>query len=624
MLFQGSSNLKAFSWLFSGLIIIQAFLFIKMGAMSLVALSGLVLSIILVTVYAIRNNTSSIPQHILNTCFLFYIGSLCYKTGGFYSISMILIFFSPLLITIVSDKKIRALYFLAAVLLFFCFYLEQLLNLGVFVSEQPVNIGIYRFYTLLTIFSCFFGMVTVYVKNHEQTVRRLDHSRQECRQISENADKALKIKSDFLANMSHEIRNPMNGIIGMMHVLLDSDLDEEQRAQSKIVYSSARALLTIVNDILDLSKIEAGMLEMYSNDFDLDIAIKDMVSLPQLLARQKGIEFSYSIDPSVPCLLQGDIGRIRQVINNLTGNGIKFTDSGEVTLRISLKSEDEASALLYFCVEDTGIGIPEDHLNKLFEPFTQADLSITKKYGGTGLGLAISKLLVEKMGGQIGAESIDMVGSSFWFTLPLKKQSEKEKTFDFSNQKIDDCRILVLSDGAILGKTFQKNLNALALRYDQAYGSMDVLKKLKQAKNKNTSFHVVIMEAKEHDKIMETLGQKIRLYPQFKNIKLILLTSIGKKGDARRFEQAGFSAFLSNPVEKSLFLDCIKAVLSAPDPDDKGNPPIITRYSILESKKYFKPILIVEDMETNLMVAKALLRKLGYETDAAKNGLEAV
>ena len=275
-------------------------------------------------------------------------------------------------------------------------------------------------------------------------------------------------------------------------------------------------------------------------------------------------------------------------------------------------------------MEDTGIGIKENQLNTLFESFTQADLSITKKYGGTGLGLAISKLLVEKMGGNIGAESIDMIGSTFWFTLPFKKQREKQRTFDFSARNVDAYRILVLSDGPNLGKNFETTLNALALDYDQAFDDTEAMEMLRWAIDEDTPFPVVIMEAKECDRIVETFARKIKQDHQLKDTKLILVSSIGKKGDARRFEDAGFSVFLSEPVEKSLLLDGIKAVLSGPSKDDTGNLPIITRYSILETKKHLKQILIVEDMETNLLMAKAVLAKQGYQTDAARNGLEAV
>ncbi|RLC06117.1 MAG: hypothetical protein DRH34_01175 [Deltaproteobacteria bacterium] len=619
-----SNNLKAFSWLFSVLLGIQTVLFLKMGAGSLLAISGLVLLIVMINIVFLKQGKNSFPGHILNTCLLIYLACLCYKTGGFYSIAMILFFFVPLFITVFPNKKVRWLYIAVALLIFFSFYFEQRLNFGFFVAERIINISLYRLYNLFAVLICFFAAVTIYTKKNDQTRILLEQSQAECRQISKNAEQAMKIKDEFLANMSHEIRNPMNGIIGMMHVLLDSDLDEEQKKYSKIVYNSAMALLSIVNDILDLSKIEAGMLELDIRRFDLEIAIKEMVSLPQLQARQKGIDFSYFIDPDVPCLLKGDIGRIRQIINNLTGNAIKFTDSGEVTLTITLKSEDENGASLHFNVEDTGIGIKEEVLETLFESFTQADLSITKKYGGTGLGLAISKLLVEKMDGKIGAESIDMIGSTFWFTLVLKKQSEEERTIDLFTRNIDDCKVLVLSDGASLGINFEKNLNALEIDYDQAFDDTEAFEMLKWALDENTPFHVVIMEAKEYDKTAESLGKRIKQDDLCRHTELILLTSIGKEGDAKRFEKIGFSAFLSKPVEKSLLLDCIKAVLSRYQKGAGSNLPIITRYSILESKKHLRKILIVEDMETNLLTAKALIGKQGYKTDEAKNGQQAV
>lgn len=618
-----SNNLKALSLLFSGFIFIQMILFIMVGAVSLLFLSGFVFLAILINTYYLKELSERLAGHVLNGFLVFYIICLCYKTGGIYSISIFLLFFVPLFISVLSNKKDKMIYPGLAVVILGMFYFGQSFNIGFILSDTMINISYFRFSNILAMFAFFCAAVLIFTAKEERVRHLLDQSQKDCRTISENTRQAMKIKDEFLANVSHEIRNPMNGIIGMMHVLLDSDLDEEQKNYSKIVYNSARALLTIVNDILDLSKIEAGKLELDIRDFDLDVAIKDIVSLPDLQARQKGIDFSYSIDPDVPCLLQGDIGRIRQVISNLTGNAIKFTDSGEVTLTITLKSDDETYATLYFRVEDTGIGIKEGQIENLFSSFTQADLSITKKYGGTGLGLTISKLLVEKMQGEIGAESIEMVGSTFWFSLPLKKQTEKERPLDFCTQNIDECKVLVITDGSNLGRNFENNLNALEIDYDQAFDETEALEMIRWAHEEKAPFHLVIMEAKEFDIMAENLGKKIKQDDLFKQTKLMLLTSIGKKGDARRFEEIGFSAFLSKPVEKSLLLDCIKAVLSRSFADGVQGP-IITRYSIIEDKKQFRQILIVEDMETNRLTAKALISKQGYKTDEAKNGLEAV
>ncbi len=620
-----SGNLKSFSVVFCALIILQGIIFIKTGAVFLFLIGAV---LFLMTIFhmavVVKGKQMTASGHILNTSFLFYTFILCYKTGGLFSITIFMLFFTPLFIQVLNSKTEQFLYMAAAFAVAGFFYLGQQLNISGFVSGEIINVSIYRGYNLFVLLVCFFTAIYQSGLRTRKLQKDLAASREESHQIKADAVKAMKIKDEFLANMSHEIRNPMNGIIGMMHVLLDSDLNEDQKHYSKIVYNSARALLTIVNDILDLSKIEAGKLELDVREFDLEVAIKDIVSLPELQARQKGIDFSCSIDEKVPYLLKGDIGRIRQVINNLTGNAIKFTDSGEVILSITLESDDNDKALLHFSVEDTGIGIKEEQIESLFQSFTQADLSITKRFGGTGLGLSICKMLVEKMGGKMGAQSIELIGSTFWFTLPLAKQTEKESSIDPFTRNVDESKVLVISDGASLGINFERNLNALGINYEQAYDDTEAVEMIKWACDKNKPFHLIIMETKESDIKAESLAQKIKRNELLKHSKMMLLTSIGKKGDAKHFEKIGFSAYLSKPVEKQLLLDAIKSVLSRPHEEASFNLPIITKYSIIERKKQLRRILLVDDIETNLLTAKALISKQGYKIDEAKNGLEAL
>ncbi|MCF6249626.1 MAG: ATP-binding protein, partial [Desulfobacula sp.] len=631
-----SNNLKAFSFLFSGLIGIQAALFFRLGSILLTVFAMLILMIVLFNALYIEQKKYTVSAHLLNVCLQLYSVVLCFKTGGIYSIAIFILMLVPLFVTACINKNQRRIYLVSGICILLVFCLAPVIPLKSAVSDFLVNLSIFRLSNIIGLFICIGGSIFAVCKRGEQNARLMEESILECRRIYDDAGSAMKVKDQFLANMSHEIRNPMNGIIGMMHVLLDSDLDEEQRTHAKIVYNSARALLSIVNDILDLSKIEAGKLELDTRNFDLEIAIKDIVSLPELQARQKGIDFSYSIAPEIPCLLKGDIGRIRQIINNLTGNAIKFTDAGEVILTVTLISEEDQTATLHFSVEDTGIGITQEQVKTLFQSFTQADSSITKRFGGTGLGLSISKLLVEKMAGDIGLDSIEMIGSTFWFTLPLEKQTQAEQAIDMFSCDVKKCKILVLTDGSSLGINFEKNLSALKFNYEQAFDETEAIEMLKWAIDENARFNLVIVEAKESDIPAETLGKKIKQDDDLKDLKMILLTSIGTKGDARRFEEIGFSAFLSKPVEKHLLLDAVKAVSSLPAIEKKEGPenqseyegevdqPIITRYSIIENKKQLRKILIVEDMETNLLTAKALIGKMGYHTDEARNGKIAV
>lgn len=619
-----TKNLTAFSLFFSCLLVFQAFIFIRLQVVSLFFFCVLALGFSGLNIFYLSKRDPFLAGHGLNLSLLVYIIIFCFKTGGIFSFGILMLFFVPLFTVVLKNNRDKLIYLCLALGIMLMNYVGHEYGVRVFVSDTIINISRYRFYHLVTLFGCFTGAMFVFLNQTHTVTDLMEKSKRESKTVHQETQAALKAKDDFLANMSHEIRNPMNGIIGMMHVLLDSDLDEEQRNYANIVHSSARALLAIVNDILDLSKIEAGKLELDIRGFDLELAIKDIVSLPELTARQKGLEFTTTIDPRVPCLLRGDIARIRQIILNLTGNAVKFTETGQVSLNITLESEKDDKATLLFSVEDTGIGIKEDQIDGLFQSFTQADLSITKKYGGTGLGLTISKLLVEKMNGTIGAESMEMIGSEFWFKITLDKQSEEEKNLTIGEVDLSKIHVLVISDGATLGKRFEKNLNLLNINYEQAFDETEALEMMNWAVDADNRFDLVIMEAKEYDVFCESLGTSIVEGEVFGNVKMMLLTSVGKKGDARRFEEIGFSAFLSKPVEKSLLEDTVKAVLTRTEIPGPEPLPIITKYSILENKKQLRKILIVEDMETNLLMAKALIEKMGYQTDQARNGKQAL
>jgi len=554
---------------------------------------------------------------ILRTLIFIFLGYAAWftlLTGGFYSPGILLIFFIPLAGALKPDRHWFLLYngLVVAVLLIFCFGLSP--------GPAVLNLNAHRFLFFSVMVFTFGSGAYLFIDQGKKDLMNIEISKESLTRISEDAQTALKVKDRFLANMSHEIRNPMNGIIGMMHVLLDSDLDEEQRKHSNIVYNSARALLSIVNDILDLSKIEAGKLELDIRPFDLEIAIEDIVSLPGLQARQKGIDFTYTIDSDVPRRLKGDIGRLRQVILNLTGNAIKFTESGSVGLGISLKKDEPHRALLTFSIDDTGIGIKEDVLEGLFSAFVQADTSITKEYGGTGLGLSISKFLVERMGGKIGADSIEMVGSTFWFQLSLEKQALGETVIDLTSVPVGEAKILVMGDGPGVGLKLSTALETDRVRYDLASDEKSAFDMILTARKNVKPYHVLLMEVNESDQFARTMGKKLLEHGGLGSIKLVLVTAVGQKGDALAFEKLGFSAYLSHPLEPGILRDCIRAILSLAYDDNINGHPIITRFTLAENKKQGFKILIVDDMETNRITARALINKQGYLTEDAENG----
>ncbi len=468
--------------------------------------------------------------------------------------------------------------------------------------------------------------------------KRLEESEAGLRIAKEEAEAANIAKSEFLANMSHEIRTPMNGVIGMVNLLLDTKQNDIQKSYAQTALNSAENLLQLVNDILDFSKIEAGHMEMESIPFDLETLIEEVSDLIAMRAQEKSLEVLVRYAHDAPQYVIGDPGRVRQIFVNLAGNALKFTNEGHVLINLDVQKIDDQFVTFRAAVEDTGIGIAADRQEHIFKKFSQADGATTRKFGGTGLGLAICQQLAALMDGEMGLESMEGVGSTFWFTFKLALGNEDEKPsppLERVNIDLTGLKVLVVDDNKVAREILAEQFKAQAINTSFASSGQEALNMLSDAQLCQTPFDAVILDYMMPEMDGVELAKAIRGNAALDNLLLVMLTSAPRRGDVQRMQEVGFNGYLAKPARRDDIMGVLQALLNARKNDvDIG---LVTQRSLRRAvqKHAHTPdiedlcfesvqVLLAEDNPTNQMVATQMLEKYGCSVTPAGNGQEAI